>query len=212
MTNADEVSKGQETMADVSEQSKNGPKPSRRDVLRTLGVAGAAAITGAIRVTDLAMAQPKPEIPASVYSSATYLYSSVKVNPFKDPAYAEGARQRLQSFLGASGDPEAAKAIFAKLTSFDPVPWVAEWTKLAVPHEQKAAELESQGKMAEANKEYERASAIYGVARFPVINHPAKQAAYRKSIVNWRKAIRTFDPPMEVVEIPFEGKTIYGHL
>jgi len=199
-------------MADVSEQSKNGPKPSRRDVLRTLGVAGAAAITGAIRVTDLAMAQPKPEIPASVYSSATYLYSSVKVNPFKDPAYAEGARQRLQSFLGASGDPEAAKAIFAKLTSFDPVPWVAEWTKLAVPHEQKAAELESQGKMAEANKEYERASAIYGVARFPVINHPAKQDAYRKSIVNWRKAIRTFDPPMEVVEIPFEGKTIYGHL
>ena len=45
-----------------------------------------------------------------------------------------------------------------------------------------------------------------------MINHPAKVAAYRKSIENWRKAIRTFDPPLEIVEIPFEGKTIYGHL
>src|SRR4051812_4349022 len=211
MKNTDKLRNPQEPGAPATHRRT---QPSRRELLRGMGVAGAAAITGAIRVTDLAMAQSKPALAASPSSSssASYLYSTVKVNPSKDPAYAEGARQRLESFLGPSGDPDAARAIFAKLTSFDPVPWVAEWTKLAVPHEQKAAELESQGKMAEANKEYERASAIYGVARFPVINHPAKQAAYRKSIVNWRKAIRTFDPPMEVVEIPFEGKTIYGHL
>ena len=94
------------------------------------------------------------------------------------------------------------------MTSFDAEPWVAEWTKLAVPFEQKGAELESQGKMDEANKAYEKASMYYGVARFPVINHPAKQAAYRKCIENFRKAIRSWDPPLEIVEIPFEGKTI----
>jgi dienelactone hydrolase len=145
-------------------------------------------------------------------SSSSPSSSSGAVNPFKDPSYAEGARQRMQAFIGGGADPEATKAIFAKLTSFDAEPWVAEWSKLAEPLEQKGAELESQGKMAEANKAYEKASMYYGIARFPVINHPAKQAAYRKCITNFRKAIRSWDPPLEIVEIPFEGKTIIGHL
>ncbi len=45
-----------------------------------------------------------------------------------------------------------------------------------------------------------------------MINSPAKKEAYRKCIVNFRKAIRSWDPPLEIVEIPFEGKTIVGHL
>lgn len=118
----------------------------------------------------------------------------------------------MQQFIGEGADPEATKAIFAKLTSFDAGPWVAEWTKLAVPFEQKGAELESQGKMDEANKAYAKASMYYGIARYPVINDPAKQEAYRKCIVNFRKAIRSWDPPLEIVEIPFEGKKIIGHL
>lgn len=177
---------------------------SRRELLRAVGVAGAATIAGAFAVGGpLAMAQDSPSSSAS---------SGSKVNPFKDPAYAAGARQRMQEFIGGGADPEVTHAIFAKLTSLDAEPWVAEWTKAALPFEQKGAELESQGKMADANQAYLKASRYYGVARFPVINHPAKKAAYRKQIENWRKAIRSFDPPMEIVEIPFEGKTIYGHL
>lgn len=210
MKNADEPRNPQDTSANASLPAPEMRKiqPSRRELLRGIGVAGAAALTGAFTLRDsLAMAQSPSSPP-----SASYVASTIKVNPFKDPAYAEGARQRLQQAIGSGADPQAARAIFAKLTSFDAEPWVAEWTKLAVPFEQKGAELESQGKMVEANKAYETASAIYGVARFPVINHPAKKAAYRKSVENWRKAIRTFDPPMEIIEIPFEGKTIYGHL
>ncbi len=212
MKSADELRNPKQTRAGTApaERPAGNRQPSRREVLRGIGIAGAAAITGAIRVTDLAIAQSKPATSVAADSSASYLYSTIKVNPFKDPAYAEGARQRLQQLSGV--DPEGAKAIFAKLTSFDPEPWVAEWTKLAMKYEQKAAELESQGKMVEANKEYEKASSLYGAARFPVINHPAKVAAYRKSIETFRKAIRTWDPPMEIVEIPFEGKTIYAHL
>jgi dienelactone hydrolase len=206
MKNADELRNPEETGANAPLSAPDARKaqPSRRELLRALGVAGAATITGALmHGAPLAMAQ----------SSSSSLYSSTsKVNPFKDPAYAEGARQRMQQFIGGTGDPENTKAIFAKMTSFDPEPWVAEWTKLAVPYEQKGAELESQGKMDEANKAYDKASRYYEVARFPVINHPAKQAAYRKCIVNFRKAIRSWDPPLEIVEIPFEGKTIYGHL
>jgi esterase FrsA len=179
-------------------------QPSRRELLRAAGVAGAATIAGTFALKGpLAMAQSSSYSPSS---------STSNVNPFKDPSYAEGARQRMQAFIGGGADPEATRAIFAKMTSFDAEPWVAEWTKLAVPFEQKGSELESQGKMPEANKAYEKASMYYGIARFPVINHPAKKAAYRKSIENFRKAIRSWDPPLEIVEIPFEGKKIVGHL
>jgi esterase FrsA len=209
MTNVHEFRNPQETAANTSAPLPEIRKiqPSRRELLRAVGAAGVAAVAGAALRGPLAMAQ---SLAAS--SAASTIASTIKVNPFKDPAYAEGMRQRMQQFSGGGADPEAVKAIFAKMTSFDPVPWVAEWTKLAVPLEQQAAELESQGKMVEANKLYERASAYYGAARFPVINSPAKQAAYRKCIETFRKAIRTWDPPMEIVEIPFEGKTIFGHL
>ena len=115
----------------------------------------------------MAQSSSWPAPSSSSSTSASYLYQTIKVNPFQDPAYAEGARQRLQQFVGGanSAEAEAGRAIFAKMTSFDPEPWVAEWTKLAVPYEQKGAELESQGKMVEANKAYERASSLYEVAR-----------------------------------------------
>ena len=133
-------------------------------------------------------------------------------NPFQDPAYAAGAKARLREFIGRGADPDAAAAIFRRLTTLDAEPWVAEWTKLAVPFERQGADLESQGKLREANRAYQMAAMYYGIAKFPVINHPAKQAAYRKAIENYLNAARSQDPPMERVAIPFEGKQIIGYL
>ena len=52
----------------------------------------------------------------------------------------------------------------------------------------------------------------YGIAKFPCINHPAKQAAYRKAVENYLKGTRGQDPAVERVVIPFEGKEIIGYL
>src|ERR1700726_4906382 len=103
MKNADELRNPQETSANPSSSSPQVRKiqPSRRDLLRGAAVAGAATIAGAFRLTDLAMAQG-PSSPAPSSTSASYLYQTIKVNPFKDPAYAEGARQRLQGFIGGA--------------------------------------------------------------------------------------------------------------
>src|ERR1700719_3435222 len=129
------------------------------------------------------------------------LKGATGVNPFQDPAYAAGAKARLREFIGRGADPDAAAAIFRRLTTLDAEPWVAEWTKLAVPFERQGAELESQGNLREANRAYQMAAVYYGIAKFPVINHPAKQAAYRKAIENYLKAARSQDPPMERVAI-----------
>ena len=140
------------------------------------------------------------------------LRGATAVNPFQDPAYAAGAKLRLREFVGRGADPDAAAAIFSRLTSLDAEPWVAEWTKLAIPFERQGVELESQGKLQEAQKAYQQAATYYGIAKFPVINHPAKQAAYRKAVENYLKAARYLDPPLERVTIPFEDKQIIGYL
>jgi esterase FrsA len=138
--------------------------------------------------------------------------ASGRTNPFRDAAFADGRKMRIEEFVRRGADHEAAEAIFNKMASLDAEPWVAEWSKLAEPFEYQAAQLESQGKLTEANKLYLKAATYYGIAKFPCINHPAKQAAYKKVIENYLKGARSQDPPMERVEIPFEGKKIIGYL
>ena len=134
------------------------------------------------------------------------------VNPFKDPAFSDGAKMRMQEFIGRGADPMEVARIFNTLTSLDAEPWVTEWTKLAAPFEHQAAELEAKGQMADANKAYMKAAMYYGIAKFPVIDHPAKQAAYKKDVENYLKGARSQDPPMERVTISYEGKEIIGYL
>jgi esterase FrsA len=129
-----------------------------------------------------------------------------------DPRYAEGATFRMQQFIRRGVDPAEAEAIFRKLSTLDAEPWVAEWTRLAEPWEVKARALEAEGKTVEAREAYLKAATRYSIAKFPVINHPAKQAAYRKEVELYLKAAKYFDVPLERVTIPFEGKAIIGYL
>jgi esterase FrsA len=129
-----------------------------------------------------------------------------------NPQYAVGAKFRLAQFIQRGADPKDAEAVFRRLTDLEPQRWVAEWTRLAQPWEQKGAEFAAQGKIREAREAYQKASMYYGIAKFPVINHPAKRAAYRKCIETYLKAARYFDPPLERVTIPFEGREITGYL
>jgi esterase FrsA len=129
-----------------------------------------------------------------------------------NPRYAVGAKFRLGQFIQRGADAKEAESIFRRLTDLEPQRWVDEWTRLAEPWEKKAADFTTQGKSQEAKEAFQKASMYYGIAKFPVINHSAKQAAYRKCIETYLKAARYFDPPLERVTIPFEGREIIGYL
>jgi hypothetical protein len=127
---------------------KPGP-PNRREFLG-LGAAAAGLLLADFPARAWTPPHPEPRQTAGTSRADT-------VNPFTDPSYAAGAKARMQEFVGRGADPKEAAAIFASLTSLDAEPWVAAWTKLAVPYEHQAAELESQGKIEEANKAYQKA-------------------------------------------------------
>ncbi len=129
-----------------------------------------------------------------------------------DPRFEAGARFRLQQFVRRGADAKEAEAIFRRLTDLEPQRWVDEWTRLALPWERLAAERDAQGQSADAAAAYRKAYLYYSIAKFPVINHPAKQAAYRKCIEMFLKASRALDPPLERVVIPFDGKQIIAYL
>lgn len=133
-------------------------------------------------------------------------------NLLNDPRFQVGAQFRMKQFIQKGADPQQAAAIFGSLPNLDPQPWADAWSRAAQPHEERAADLEKQGKMTEASQAFAKASFYYGIAKFPVINHPAKQAAYKKCIETYLKAAKYFDPPMERVTIPFEGREIVGYL
>jgi hypothetical protein len=83
--------------------------------------------------------------------------------------------------------------------------WAKAFSVLAATHEERAANAEAAGDSETARKEYLIAYDYYHVARYPAPNSPGKLAAYRKSQENYHKAARYFDPPLERVEMPFNG-------
>jgi dipeptidyl aminopeptidase/acylaminoacyl peptidase len=63
-----------------------------------------------------------------------------------------------------------------------------------------------------ANADYIRAWRLYSFGRWPIPSSPGKQRAYAKAIEAFLAHARFWDPPLEVVHIPFEGAEIVTYL
>jgi len=96
------------------------------------------------------------------------------------------------------------------LRSLERENWAKAFSALALPHEERAAKAEAADDAATAKREYLIAYDCYHVARYPAPNSAGKLAAYRKSQENFHKAARYFDPPLERVEMPFNGRAGEG--
>ncbi|MDP2164697.1 MAG: alpha/beta fold hydrolase [Hydrogenophaga sp.] len=103
--------------------------------------------------------------------------------------------------------------VLNNLTSLDSDHWAEQWGKMGAQHELKAEQLALNGAAAqEIADAHFRAFNYYRIGRYPVTSTPGKMAAYRHALRNFLKAARCFDQPLEVVEIPFEGKKVVGYL
>jgi esterase FrsA len=69
-----------------------------------------------------------------------------------------------------------------------------------------AKSLEKTDPTGQANADYIRAWRLYSFGRWPIPASPGKQRSYEKAIEAFLAHAKFFDPPLEVVHIPFEGK------
>lgn len=183
---------------------RNLTSTTRRELLQI-------AAGGVITAVAASSSRPAEARPLNAAGSAQN-DTEAGMNLLTNPRYSVGAKYRMGRFVGRGADPAEAEKVFRSLPDLDPVPWVAAWTRLAEPWEEKAIDLEKRGRTQEAMKAYQMASLYYSIGKFPVLNHPAKQAAYRRCVENYLKAAKYFDPPLERVVIPFEGKELIGYL
>jgi len=105
--------------------------------------------------------------------------------------------------------PDDARDALALINTRNPDAWAAGWSKVADRYMEKA-KAASNAKEADAN--YLKAWRLYYFGQWPAPTSPGKLAAYRKATDAYLMHAKNFDPPLEVVRIPFEDSEIVGYL
>jgi len=108
-------------------------------------------------------------------------------------------------------DPGDVKEAFDSIHTRDKDEWAAGFMGVADRYMNEARSLEKTDPT-KANADYIRAWRLYSFGRWPIPASPGKQRSYEKAIEAFLAHARFWDPPLEIVRIPFEGKEIIGYL
>src|SRR6185437_814641 len=87
--------------------------------------------------------------------------------------------------------------------------WATAWSAVADGYMVKA---KAAGDPKEADANFVRAWRLYYFAQWPAPTSNGKKAAYERAIDAYLQHARNFDPPLEVVRIPFRSREIVGYL
>ncbi len=112
-------------------------------------------------------------------------------------------------------DPADVQEAFVSIHTADKDEWAAGFMRVGDRYFNEAKSLEKstdKTDLAKANADYIRAWRIYSFGRWPIPASPGKQRSYEKALEAFLAHARFFDPPLQVVKIPFEGKEIIGYL
>jgi esterase FrsA len=126
---------------------------------------------------------------------AEFLRRAGKLNPFEDIRRADAER------------------VMNALTSLDKDEWAHAWSEVGLDYEAQAdARAKAGARGAELAELYMHAFDACRVGRYPTPNSPGKLAAYQHSLRMFRKAAQHFDPPLQIVELPFGDNKLVGYL
>jgi len=108
-------------------------------------------------------------------------------------------------------DPADVREAFASIHTTDKDEWAAAFIAVADRYMNEGKSLEIKDP-AKANADFVRAWKLYSFGRYPVPASPGKRRAYAKAIEAFLAHAHFWDPPLEVVHIPFEGSEIIGYM
>src|SRR5580692_543207 len=119
------------------------------------------------------------------------------------------ARAQTGAYPALGIQPGDASDALGRIKTRDPDEWAAAWSAVADGYMAKARAA-SDPKEADAN--YLRAWRLYYFGQWPSPTSAGKQASYQRAVDAYLLHAKYFDPPLEVVRIPYEGKEIIGYL
>lgn len=106
--------------------------------------------------------------------------------------------------------PEDAEEVVGWLESTEDDHWAEVWSRMGERYEALGERQERNGEP--CGESFYLACDYYRIGRYPVASTPGKMACYRASLRNFQRAARHMDPPVERVEVPFEGKPVICYL
>ena len=125
----------------------------------------------------------------------------------------------LQWALGAQthGASEVGECFYAAsmIRDGDPVSWIRSWDELAGRVEARGRASLDAGHRVSARESLMRAYSYYRapLALMSPLREPDRfKAQYARAQTCFREACRLFDPPIEPVSIPFEGRSLPGYV
>jgi pimeloyl-ACP methyl ester carboxylesterase len=109
-------------------------------------------------------------------------------------------------------DPDECFAAASRIVDGDVASWEREWVALAERVVDEAQAALSRGDAESARKAYLRACTYYRAPMFVMSpKAPAFREYWRQMHGCFRRAVPLFDRPVEVVEVPFQGKRLAGY-
>jgi esterase FrsA len=119
------------------------------------------------------------------------------------------ARSQTGAYPLLGIQPVDASDALGRIKSRDPDEWAAAWSAVADGYMAKA---KAASEPAEADANFIKAWRLYYFGQWPAPTSAGKQAAYRHAIDAYLQHARHFDPPLEVVRIPYRTGEIVGYL
>lgn len=108
-------------------------------------------------------------------------------------------------------DPADVRDAFESIKTKDKDEWAAGFMRVAGKYMSEAKAVEATDPT-KANADYIRAWRLYSFGRWPIPSSPGKQRSYQKAMEAFLAHAKFWDPPLEVVHIPFEKSEIVGYL
>jgi pimeloyl-ACP methyl ester carboxylesterase len=132
---------------------------------------------------------------------------------FDDPEY-DGQFLRSVDYAPAGAQIGEAWAIATQIQAGDPTSWYNAWSSYAGRLYERAVKSRDAGHRVSARNAFLRASNYYRTAyifMFALPVDPRVIGAYEKQTDAFRKAAELFEPPIEILKIPYENTTLPGY-
>jgi esterase FrsA len=167
-------------------------------------------------IVPKSISRTKPTLAAllllSFLAATNAVFAQEKQERTLDEIKAEAVHRAENGMYPLIGlDPGDVSEAFTSIHTKDKDEWAVGFMAVAGRYMNEAKVLEKSDPT-KANADYIRAWRLYSFGRWPIPASPGKQRSYEKAIQAFLAHARFWDPPLEVVRIPFEGKEIIAYM
>ena len=104
------------------------------------------------------------------------------------------------------------RTIAGQIDERDPESWPSAWSEVAGLVEAHGDKALADGDQVAARQAFLRASNYFRAAEYGCVpSHPRFDELWERGVAAFRKAAVLFDPPVEAIEVPFEGAQLPGY-